>query len=83
MVDRPVATGTSSPPKTTGGTPKASKRDEKGYASLSEVGQRASSRSSFDARNYGFTRLSDLVASLPQFASERREGGMVFIKRVR
>ena len=62
---------------------KASKRDEKGYASLSEVGQRASSRSSFDARNYGFTRLSDLVASLPQFASERRHGGMVFIKRVR
>jgi len=41
---------------------KASKRDEKGFASLSEVGQRASSRSSFDARNYGFTRLSDLVA---------------------
>lgn len=62
---------------------KASKRDEKGFASLSEVGQRASSRSSFDARNYGFTRLSDLVASLPQFTSEKREGGMVFIKRVR
>lgn len=62
---------------------KASKRDEKGFASLSEVGQRASSRSSFDARNYGFTRLSELVASLPQFTSEKREGGMVFIKRVR
>lgn len=61
---------------------KASKRDEKGFASLSEVGQRASSRSSFDARNYGFTRLSDLVASLPQFTTERRDGGMVCIKRV-
>ena len=62
---------------------KASKRDEKGFASLSEVGQRASSRSSFDARNYGFTRLSDLVAALPQFTIERRDGGMVYVKRVR
>lgn len=62
---------------------KASKRDENGYATLSEVGQRASNRSSFDARNYGFTRLSELVASLPQFASEKREGGLVFVKRVR
>ena len=62
---------------------KASRRDEKGFASLSEVGQRASSRSSFDARNYGFTRLSVLVASLPRFTSEKREGGMVFVKRVR
>jgi uncharacterized protein (TIGR00288 family) len=61
---------------------KASKRDDRGFASLSEVGQRASSRSSFDARNYGFTRLSDLVQSVPQFATERRESGY-FIKRIR
>lgn len=62
---------------------KASKRDERGFASLSEVGQRASSRSSFDARNFGFTRLADLIGSLPQFATERREGGAMFVKRVR
>ena len=62
---------------------KASKRDERGFASLSEVGQRASSRSSFDARNFGFTRLTDLVSSLPQFGTERREGGSVYIKQVR
>lgn len=61
---------------------KASKRDDGGFASLSEVGQRASSRSSFDARNYGFTRLSDLLQSLPQFKTERRDGGY-FIKRIR
>lgn len=61
---------------------KASKRDDGGFASLSEVGQRASSRSSFDARNYGFSRLSDLLQSLPQFKTERREGGF-FIKRIR
>ncbi|MGY6550289.1 MAG: NYN domain-containing protein [Erythrobacter sp.] len=62
---------------------KASNRDDQGFAALSEVGQRATSRSSFDARNYGYSRLSDLVAALPQFVSERRDGGRVFIKRLR
>lgn len=62
---------------------KASKRDERGFASLSEVGNRAGNRSSFDARNYGFARLTDLVESLPQFVIERRENGKVMIKRMR
>lgn len=61
---------------------KASRRDEDGFASLSEVGQRAANRSSFDARSYGFSRLSELVQSLPQFASEKRESGL-FVKRLR
>jgi uncharacterized protein (TIGR00288 family) len=61
---------------------KASKRDDRGFASLSEVGRRASARSSFDARSYGFSRLSDLIASLPQFQFERRDGA-IFVKRVR
>lgn len=61
---------------------KASKRDEQGYASLSEMGQRAANRSSFDARSYGFSRLSDLIESLSNFATEKRDGG-VFVKRVR
>lgn len=61
---------------------KASKRDENGYASLSEVGRRASARSSFDARSFGFQRLSDLVQSLAQFQTERRDEEL-FMKRVR
>jgi hypothetical protein len=61
---------------------KASKRDEQGFASLSEVGQRAANRSSFDARSYGFSRLADLVKSLPNFVTEKRESGL-FVKRVR
>lgn len=61
---------------------KASKRDENGYASLSEVGQRVANRSSFDARSYGFSRLSELVQTLPNFATEKRESGL-FIKRMR
>ncbi len=61
---------------------KASKRDKQGFASLSEMGQRVANRSSFDARSYGFSRLSDLIESLPNFASERR-GDEIFVKRVR
>lgn len=60
----------------------AAKRDERGYVSLSELGRRAGNRSSFDARNYGFARLSDLIESVPNFQTERRDGEM-FIKRVR
>jgi len=61
---------------------KASKRDDKGFASLSEVGQRVANRSSFDARSYGFSRLSELVESLPNFVTEKRADGL-FLKRVR
>ena len=62
---------------------KAAKRDERGYASLSEVGKLAGNRSSFDARNYGYSRLSELIEEIPNFQVERREGGAVFVKRVR
>jgi len=61
---------------------KNSKRDPEGYASLSEVGQRAANRSSFDTRNYGFARLSDLFEKVPGFVVDRRDGG-AFVKRVR
>lgn len=61
---------------------RASRRDDRGFAKLSEVGERANNRSSFDARNYGFNRLSELVKELPHFLSERRPDGL-WIKRVR
>jgi uncharacterized protein (TIGR00288 family) len=62
---------------------RASKRDDKGWASLSEVGQRAGNRSSFDARSYGYRGLAELIAAIPNFATEKREGGRVYVKRVR
>ena len=61
---------------------KASRKDERGFASLSEVAQRAGNRSSFDARNYGFSRLSELIEAIPNFQTEKRDGEM-FVKRVR
>lgn len=60
----------------------ASKRDEKGFASLSEVGKIAGNRSSFDVRNYGYNRLSDMFDAIDNFATERRNNA-VFVKRVR
>ena len=59
------------------------KRDAKGFVSLSELGQLAGNRSSFDARNYGFKQLSDLIEAVPNFQSERREGGRVYVRRLR
>ncbi|MGN6358745.1 MAG: NYN domain-containing protein, partial [Novosphingobium sp.] len=62
---------------------KASKRDENGFTTLSELGQRAANRSSFDARSYGFSRLSELLESLPEFEVQKRPGGAIFVKRLR
>ena len=61
----------------------ASKRDEQGFAKLSEVGLRAGNRSSFDTRNYGFSRLIDLIETIPNFATERRDNDQVWVKRLR
>jgi len=68
--------------KLLGAALKASSRDEKGFASLSEIGRRAGNRSSFDARNYGFSRLSELIEAIPNFQTEKRDGEM-FVRRVR
>ena len=61
----------------------AAKRDERGFASLSAVGQRAGNRSSFDVRNYGYTRLRDLIEAIPNFTTEQRDNGQVWVKRLR
>ncbi len=62
---------------------KASSRDEKGFASLSEVGKLAGNRSSFDVRNYGFTKLVDMFDAVPSFDVQRRDGGSVWVRRLR
>lgn len=62
---------------------KASKRDEEGYAALSELGQRAKAVSSFAVRNYGFTRLSDLIRAVPNFGVKVGADGRLAVKRLR
>ena len=62
---------------------KASKRDDDGFTPLSELGQRAKAVSSFAARNYGFTRLSDLIKAVPNFEVKNGEDGGLLVKRLR
>ena len=91
--DRPAGKTPAAPPakqpideelvKLLGAAFRASKRDERGYASLSEVGQRAGNRSSFDARSYGYRDLAELIDAIPNFQTMRREDGRVYVKRVR
>ena len=90
-----AATAEPAPPAPAGTTPavdaevikllgdaiKASKRDERGFASISEIGRRAGNRSSFDARNYGYSRLSELIEAIPNFQVERREDNL-YVKRL-
>lgn len=62
---------------------KAAKPDANGYVNLAEMGKIANNRSSFDVRNYGFKRLSELLESVSdRFRVERRDNG-VFVKRLR
>ena len=62
---------------------KASKRDEEGFAALAEMGQRAKAVSSFAVRNYGFTRLSELIKAVPNFGTKIGEDGRLMVKRLR
>ncbi len=69
--------------KILGAAYKASKRDDEGFASLSEVGQRATAVSSFAVRNYGFSRLSDLIKAVPNFEVRPGGDGRLIVKRLR
>ena len=67
-----------------GGAWKAASRDDEGWARLHEVGQIAGNRSSFDVRNFGYKRLSDLMrAAQSHFKLERRDDKQLYVKRVR
>ena len=59
------------------------KRDDKGWTRLSQVGQIAGNRSSFDVRNYGFKSLNDMFSTLDNFALERRDDNQIYVKRLR
>ena len=62
---------------------KEAKKDEKGYARVQQIGQIAGNRSSFDARNYGFKSLSELFRGLDNFKVEPRDGGQLWVRRLR
>lgn len=62
---------------------KAAQRDAEGFARLQEVGQIAGNRSSFDVRNFGFKRLSDLVRAASENFKLEERSGQLYVKRLR
>jgi hypothetical protein len=47
------------------------------------MGQRAKAVSSFAVRNYGFTRLSELIKAVPNFGTKVGDDGRLMVKRLR
>jgi len=62
---------------------KAASRDDDGFARLQEIGQIAGNRSSFDVRNHGFKRLSDLIRASGCFELKRNAQGQPIARRLR
>ncbi|MFZ5351097.1 MAG: NYN domain-containing protein [Bacillota bacterium] len=57
--------------------------DEEGWAFLADVGNLISKKQpDFDARNYGYTKLTPLVKSLKEFEIEERESSNYKIKHI-
>ena len=49
-----------------------SAQEEDGWSHLAKIGKHISNQASFDPRNYGFKRLSDLIRSIDLFETEFR-----------
>jgi len=58
-------------------------KGEGGFARLSQLGQIAGNRSSFDVRNYGFKSLKEMFESFDTFAVETRDDNQIYVKRLR
>ena len=52
-------------------------------SALAELGQRATAVSSFSARNYGYSKLSDLIKAVPNFDVKTGPDGRALVKRLR
>lgn len=53
--------------------------DDHGWAMLSAVGKQIANRASFDPRNYGYRKLSDLISAIGLF-EERRQDLTIFVR---
>ena len=54
-----------------------------GFGIMSSDSKIAGNRSSFDVRNYGYKRLSDLFEAIDEFKVERRDNSGMYVKRLR
>lgn len=54
--------------------------DDEGWAQLGTIGSHISNHASFDPRNYGFKKLSDLFAAIDLFEMKRSHGSPLWIR---
>nr|WP_267874531.1 OST-HTH/LOTUS domain-containing protein [Proteus terrae] len=54
--------------------------DEDGWAMLGPIGTHISNHASFDQRNYGFKKLSDLFMAIDLFEMKKTNGSVLWVK---
>jgi uncharacterized protein (TIGR00288 family) len=54
--------------------------DDDGWAMLGPIGTHISNHASFDQRNYGFKKLSDLFASIDLFEMKKTNGSVIWVR---
>ncbi|PHX03527.1 NYN domain-containing protein [Vibrio splendidus] len=54
--------------------------EENGWASLGPIGNHISNHASFDQRNYGFKKLSDLFVAIDLFEMKKMNGSVLWVR---
>ena len=57
--------------------------EDDGWAMLGPIGSHISNQASFDQRNYGFKKLSDLFAAIDLFESKVTQGTVIWIRDIK
>lgn len=60
-----------------------SAEDDDGWASLSTVGSHIANHSSFDSKNYGFKKLSDLIGAIDTFDLKKSNGKLTWVRNLK
>ncbi len=54
--------------------------DDDGWANLSSIGNHISNHTSFDPRNYGFNKISDIFAAIDLFEMKKTNGRVTWVR---
>lgn len=54
--------------------------EEEGWAMLGPIGSHISNHASFDQRNYGFKKLSDLFMAIDLFEMRKTNGSVLWVR---
>ncbi|MDI5838182.1 NYN domain-containing protein [Shewanella xiamenensis] len=57
--------------------------EEEGWAQLGHIGSHISNHSSFDQRNYGFKKLSDLFTAIDLFEMRKTHGSVLWVRDIK